>query len=372
MKILMLNYEFPPVGGGGSPVTFELCRHLVKLGHDVDVVTMRYKNLPAFECVDGVNIYRTWAIRGRPDICRTHEMATYIAGGLPTALRLLRRKRHDVIHCHFIIPSGVLAWLGGLMTGVPYLITCHGSDVPGYNPDRFKLAHKLLMPMWQFLVRRTPLLSSPSGSLKELVLSHCLRARITVVPNGIYPSSFDLGGVRERSILLCSRVLPRKGFQYALEAIEKLRPDWQVHVVGDGPYLPQLKRQAQGMETPVKFWGWLDKKDPQFKNLFAGSSIFIFTSEAENFPMVLLEAMSAGLAIITSTAGGCPEVVGDAALLVPPRDAEAIRSQLEKLIGSEQLRRQLSRAAVERVRQFGWPHVAEQYLSLYQKLQTMK
>ena len=87
--------------------------------------------------------------------------------------------------------------------------------------------------------------------------------------------------------------------------------------------------------------------------------------EAENFPVVLLEAMSAGLAVITSTAGGCPEVVGDTALLVEPRSSDAIREQLEKLISSEELRNHLSRAALTRVRNFAWPTVAQAYLDCY-------
>ena len=73
-QLLMLNYEFPPIGGGASPVTFDLCRQLVKLGHKVDVVTMHYGNLPRVEIVEGTRVFRTPAIRARPDICRTHEL----------------------------------------------------------------------------------------------------------------------------------------------------------------------------------------------------------------------------------------------------------------------------------------------------------
>ncbi|MBN2377577.1 MAG: glycosyltransferase, partial [Sedimentisphaerales bacterium] len=91
MKILTLNHEFPPVGGGASPVSFELCRHLVQLGHQVDVVTMGFGGLPGREVVDGVVVYRTPALRKRADICHTHEMATYLPGALPRALGLARR-----------------------------------------------------------------------------------------------------------------------------------------------------------------------------------------------------------------------------------------------------------------------------------------
>jgi glycosyltransferase involved in cell wall biosynthesis len=367
MKILTLNYEFPPVGGGASQVSYQLCKHLAALGHHVDVVTMRYGHSPAFESVDGINIYRTPALRKRPDICRTHEMATYLLGATWKTFRLAREKKYDVIHCHFIIPTGPLAWLLSKLTSIPFLITCHGTDVPGHNPDRFTTMHKLLLPLWRRLVRQTPLLISPSKSLASLIKKHVPQANIAIVPNGIDTEHFT-PSAKEQNILMCSRVLPHKGFQYALEAIKQLNTNWQVNLIGDGPYLPQLKHIAQQLNLPVNFWGWLDKNDPQFKKLYETSSIFIFTSEAENFPTVLLEAMSAGLAIITTTAGGCPEVVGDAALLVEPQDVNSLRQQLKRLIDSEDLRRQLSSVAQQRVQNFSWPNIARQYINYYQQI----
>jgi len=368
MNVLMLNHEFPPVGGGASPITFELSKQLVQMGNQVDVVTMHYGDLPRFETVDGVNVYRTPAIRKRPNICYTHELATYVPGALIKTIRLARREKYDIIHCHFIIPGGPLAWLVSKSAGVPFIITCHGSDVPGYNPDRFKLMHKVLLPPWRFLLRRTPLLTSPSESLKSLILEKYPRAKVNVIPNGIYTELFGKGP-KEKSILMCSRILPRKGFQYAIQAVKDMELDWQVNVVGEGPYLPELKRLAQDSKTPIKFWGWLDRNDPGFYELFSKSSIFIFPSEAENFPAVLLEAMSAGMAIITSTAGGCPEVVGKAGLLVEPRDTEGIREMLVQLVESEELRQQLGEAALQRAQQqFNWKKIAQKYLSCYNEV----
>jgi len=164
---------------------------------------------------------------------------------------------------------------------------------------------------------------------------------------------------------MCSRLLPRKGFQYVIKAIKDLTLNWQVNIVGQGPYLDELKTLAQGSKTPIKFHGWLDNNDQRFYQLFKEASIFVFPSEAENFPSVLLEAMSSGSAIITSTAGGCPEVVGDAGLLVAPGDVEAIRENILKLIESPQLRSDLASAATQRVQRFGWPHIAAEYLDCY-------
>jgi glycosyltransferase involved in cell wall biosynthesis len=365
MNILVLNYEYPPVGGGGATVTAQLCGRLASLGHGVDVITMHYGRLPREETEGGVRIIRTPALRRRPDLCRIPEMATYLLGALGPALEQTRRRTYDVIHAHFIIPTSPLARVLRRKTGIPYVLTCHGSDVPGYNPDRFQLIHKLLMPAWRRLTRSADLLVSPSGSLKRLIEQQCPEAQVRVIPNGFDLSLFEAGRPRTKSILLCSRLLPRKGFQYFLQAVQDLDLDWQIHIVGDGPYLEPLRKLAAACKPSVEFHGWLERDDPKLRMLYETSSIFVFPSEAENFPTVLLEAMAAGSAILTSTAGGCPEVVGETALLAEPKNPQAIREQLLRLIESEPLRRSLSEAARRRAQQFTWPAVAARYLEAY-------
>ncbi len=367
LKILMLNHEFPPVGGGAAPVTFDLCKQLVLKGHKVDVVTMRYDRLPRFETIDGVKIYRTPSIRKRPNVCYTHELATYFPGAVIKTLRLAKEEKYDIIHCHFIVPGGLLAWLVSKLTDIPFIVTCHGTDIPGHNPDRFGLVHRLIGPLWRFLAKRSAALTSPSESLKKLVLENCPEAKVHVIPNGIFIDQFK-PAEKIKSILMCSRIFKFKGFQYVIEAVKNMKLDWQVNVIGEGPYLPELRRLAEGSETEIKFWGWLDKSDQRFHELFSKSSIFVFPSEAENFPIVLLEAMGAGMAIITSTAGGCPEVVGSAGLLVQPRDVGGICQSLEKLIYSDNLRRQLSMAALDRVQKFSWENVVDRFIQLYEQI----
>jgi glycosyltransferase involved in cell wall biosynthesis len=283
------------------------------------------------------------------------------------AMRLVRENRYDVIHCHFIIPTGPLGWMLSRRFRIPLLVTCHGSDVPGYNPDRFGLTHRLIGPAWRFLVRRCQMLVSPSQSLADLIHRYEPNLAVRVIPNGIIESPVT-PAEKDKTIVLCSRLLPRKGFQYALAAVHDLDLDWQVEVIGDGPFRGELERIAAGSKTPVRFHGWLDQRDPRFTELYARGAIFVFPSESENFPSVLLEAMRAGMAIIASNAGGCPEVVGDAAMLVAPGDVEGIRKRIAELAGSSEQRRRLGEAALARVRQFGWPTVAGQYVRCYQEI----
>ncbi|MCF7973905.1 MAG: glycosyltransferase family 4 protein [Phycisphaerae bacterium] len=367
LKILMLNHEFPPVGGGASPVTYDLCRHLAQKGHQVDVVTMHFKGTPREACMDGVRVFRTPAIRKRADICHAHELATFYPGALIKALQLTRTTHYDIIHCHFLVPGGPLAWLVSRWRRIPLLVTCHGTDVPEHNPERFQWMHKLIGPAWRFLARHADQITSPSEYLKTAIHRACPDARVQVIPNGITLNRFE-PGPKKKQILMCSRLLAFKGFQHVIEAVKDLDLDWTVHIIGDGPYLPELKRLAGSSITPIQFTGWLDKTDPEFVALYRESAIFVFPSEAENFPTVLLEAMSARMAIISSTAGGCREVVGDAGMYVSPGDVAGIRESIVKLIESDSERERLAQAALERAGRFGWDTIADQFIETYQGL----
>ncbi|MGH7752549.1 MAG: glycosyltransferase family 4 protein, partial [Gemmatimonadales bacterium] len=110
MRILSLCYEFPPLGGGGARVVHGLSRELVRLGHEVDVVTMGRQGLPRREDVHGVQVYRVPCVRRALHVCTAPEAFSYLLGALPVALKLAKHRRYDLNHTHFIFPDGVIAW----------------------------------------------------------------------------------------------------------------------------------------------------------------------------------------------------------------------------------------------------------------------
>jgi glycosyltransferase involved in cell wall biosynthesis len=362
----MTSYEFPPIGGGGAAVVAGLSRELVAKGHDVDLVTMRFQGNPRHENVNGVQVHRVPCWRRVKHVCSAPEAFSYLAAAGPVIRELLSSKRFDVVHSHFILPDGLLAWRIRQLTGLPYVVTAHGTDVPGFNPHRMRLAHRLLRPVWQMVVRGASRIVSPSGVLERLVQAqHPDPGKTLVIPNGLEVGEYTPHGT-EPKVLVVTRMLERKGVQFLLESLAQSPIDHEVNIVGEGPYLPELRRQAAESGVRVKFWGWLENRSPQLRELYESSTIFVFPSEAENFPIVLLEAMAAGLAIITSAGTGCAEVVGDAALLVPPKDAQAITRALRRLIEEPGLRRSLGAAARRRIEEnFTWSAVAGRYLDEY-------
>ncbi|MCX6707344.1 MAG: glycosyltransferase family 4 protein [Candidatus Woesearchaeota archaeon] len=378
MRILVLNYEFPPLGGGAAPVAYSTAKELVKKGNKVDVVTMGYKGLPAHEKKDGMNIYRVKCLRKSKATCNSFEMLTYVVHAFFFCRKLLKEnnkknKEYDLNHTHFIIPTGVVSYLLKKLNKLPYVITSHGSDVPGYNPDKFQLQHIILKPFWKRIIRNSERIITPSDYLQDLIkksISFSKTGSIKTIQNGVYLQNFR-PGKKKKSILMVSRLVPRKGFQHAIKAMQGTGIDrkYEVNIVGDGPMLDELKRLSKEQNVRVKFWGWLDNNSKELKKLYAESSIYILPSSKENSSIALLEAMAAKMAIITTDISGCPETVGDAAILIRPESPEDIRKALLKITNDEALEKELQEKAYKRVSEnFTWEIIAERYLKEYKNI----
>jgi glycosyltransferase involved in cell wall biosynthesis len=367
MKVLMISYEFPPLGGGGAKVVHGLTNELVRLGHEVDIVTMGFRGLPKHEKMNSANIYRVSCLRANELICSTHEMVSYALSAIPFALRLIKSKHYDINHTHFILPDGLVSYLLKKITKLPYIITAHGSDVPGYNPDRFRIEHKILSPLWKMIVNDADQLVCLSEYLKSLVSKHYSGDKILVIPNGIDIDRFSPIRKKQKRILIVSRMFERKGIQYFLKAFDGLELDHEINIVGDGPYLQTLKQMIDCHSKKIKFWGWLEHTSRELRDLYETSSIFVFPSESENFPIVLLEAMSAGLAIITTKDTGCEEVVGNCAILVERKSPLSIKKGLQSLLNDPDKCSKLGQDARKRLEDnFSWNKIAIKYVDLYQ------
>jgi glycosyltransferase involved in cell wall biosynthesis len=187
----MLCYEFPPIGGGGAKVVHGLINELNKKNCEVDLVTMGYKELPKFEKNGTINIYRVRCVRFKKYLCTIPEMISYILSALPLVLKLARTNDYKINHTHFIFPDGILAYLLYRLTGLDYIITAHGSDVPGYNPNRFFLLHKLLRPLWNKIVEASKKIIFPSNNLKNLFEIVNRNVEVIIIPYGINLEKFS-------------------------------------------------------------------------------------------------------------------------------------------------------------------------------------
>jgi glycosyltransferase involved in cell wall biosynthesis len=142
--------------------------------------------------------------------------------------------------------------------------------------------------------------------------------------------------------------------------------DVDLALVGDGELRGQFERQAEslGIAKRVHFLG----ARSDVAELLKMADIYVHVPVFEGFGIAAAEAMAAGKPIIASDVPGLAQVVGDAALLVPPSDSEALAAAIRRLIASPELRLQLARAAVERSSQFSIEKTVEAYIELYRAI----
>jgi glycosyltransferase involved in cell wall biosynthesis len=372
MRILTLSYEFPPIGGGGSGVVKGLAVELVRLGHEVDVVTMGFRGLPAEGVVEGIRVHRVDCARRSESKCTAREALRYVLRAPAVVRRLLKAKAYDFVHVHFIFPDGILAWREVAPAGVPYLITAHGSDVPGYNRKKFfRLVHPFLRVLWRRVTRSAAEIVSPSQTLAELIHAVGPGVPVRVIANGIDARRYRPVPKREE-ILVATRLVERKGVQYLLEALAGSGIAWPVAIVGSGEYQQELVRLNESLGRPARMLGWLSNESGEFRDLIERAAIYVLPSDFENFPVALLEAMAAGCAIVTTRGHGCEEVVGNAAELVTPgssdreRCVRELRTVLHALTADSARRAELGRLARQRLEDnFSWGAVAQRYVERY-------
>lgn len=362
MNILSITYEYAPIGGGGGVVAAALNEHLAEQGHRVRVVTSRMRGLPARERIGGVEVRRVRCWRRHRHYTTAPELATTLIGSYRAACEMVRAERPDLIHAHFVVPSGWVARRVARRFRIPYVLTAHGSDIPGYNPDRFANLHRILAPAWRRIMADAAAITSPSAYLAGLVRRR-IDLPIHVVPNGYSPGATQ-GREKRDLVLVVARLFPRKGVEHFIDAVRDLATEWELVIAGDGPCLAELKARAGGETGRIRFVGFVDK--PTLRGLYEEARVMVFPSLRENFPMVLLEAMDAGCAVITTDAEGCAEVIGDAGLVVPKGDAAGIRDALRTLVDDSDLREELSRKASARVEQFRWPRLCTLYQDRYE------
>ena len=190
MRILVLNYEFPPIGGGGGRFTADLCRHLARFGHELRVQTSHFRGLPCQEVQEGYEIYRTWAGRRQAHTCTVPEMAVFLATNLIPALKHAASWRPQVVNVHFAVPTGVLAWVIRKVTGIPYVLSAQLGDVPGGVPVQTDHLFRWLKPLTTPIWRDAAAVTVPSAEVAELVQrAYGLTAH--VIPNGVELEALD-------------------------------------------------------------------------------------------------------------------------------------------------------------------------------------
>ena len=193
-------------------------------------------------------------------------------------------------------------------------------------------------------------------------------ARIRVIHHGVVPR--PLPSLPREKIVLCTGAIQRRKNQTALvRAFRALPNDWRLVLAGSEGYEAAETREAidrSPSKQRILVTGYIP--DTELADWYAKATIFAFPSLDEGFGMPVLEAMAAGIPVITSNRSSLPEVAGPAALLVNPSKDSEIETALETLASNETIRAHLREAGLERARLFPWNRAIEQTAQIYSEL----
>jgi glycosyltransferase involved in cell wall biosynthesis len=380
MKILILNHEFPPIGGGGGVAASNIARQLVDLGHEVVVVTTGWGERVPEQMIDGVRVYRIpGARRSQLDSKVMATMFRYCTIGYWRASEVIRKWHPDILHAFFTVPAGWVAVRLGKKFRIPTVISLRGSDVPGHNPDEFSLQMNLLKPFIGRLWRKADSVVAVSKSLRDRAYQNMPDGFIDVVYNGVnlerfFPPHIPRNHVGPLRILTVSRLVKLKGIQFLIQALSRIgsamKIDFMWRVVGDGNYRSQLESQAKtlGIENSSFLGGC-----PQESLLlhYNWAELFVLPSLAESFGIAFAEAMACGLPVIGTRVGGIPEFVrhGIDGLLVRPANTNAIFDALNTLVRKREEFEAIGKKARHHIeKNFNWRNAACSYAAHYTKL----
>jgi glycosyltransferase involved in cell wall biosynthesis len=373
MHILIVNSEYPPIGGGAGNASAHIARELVKLGQQVTVLTTRYADLAKDEIVEGVRVLRLPSLRARADRSTTREQIAFLISsallGIPAVLSL----RPHAALAFFGAPSGAAAWFWSLFLPLPYIVCLRGGDVPGFRPYDFARQHRLLAPLLRRVWKRAKAVVANSQGLRDLAHKFDPKSPIAVIPNGVDLERFH---VAQRSwqparLLFVGRVVYQKGLDVLLQALAGLKKmDWTLEIMGDGPQRAALENLAGSLSISerISFSGW--KQAGELVAAYARANLFAYPSRHEGMPNALLEAMASGLPAVATHIAGNEELVAheETGLLTPSDDVASLQARLAELIGDADARQRMGAAARERVAaRYSWQRVATEYFELIQQ-----
>ncbi len=380
MKILTLNYEYPPLGGGAGLITQHICKGLHNLGHSVTVITAGINSNTGSTNEDGLKIIRLPSKRKYEYQSNVSEMLSWIKHAKQKTLDYCSVNKPDVVFANFILPGGEVARFLKKKTGIPYVIISHGHDIPWFDPKQMFFYHMATYCRIKKIYNGCSALFLQSAFTKENAdrfsgKKH--RDKNIVIPNGCDTEKFPIVnhiGDRTLRIFTGGRMVGQKETVTLLRALTILKSSnvqFHLTIAGDGPLLPSLKKfcAKHGLNDVVIFTGWLKKSD--IPKHMGKSDVFVIPSRAEAMSISLLEALCSGVYAIVTPVSGNTDLVreGVTGKFFPVGDHQALAKALEDLVILMKNGYPVKPEHVEKFRTlYNWTNIVRQYESELQKI----
>jgi glycosyltransferase involved in cell wall biosynthesis len=367
---LLINYEYPPLGGGAATASKNLALALKRRGNRVVVLTSAYESLRGILDEEGVIVVRISALRRSVHRSSLLQMAAYLLLACRYVVQAAQHYEVDRVIAFFSVPGGVVArWLQ-LCRPTPYVVSVRGGDVPGTEP-KLSGFYRLLTGLRRHILRHARLIAAPSIGLKQLSEA-ADPVSVRVIPNGVDPMFFRPSENRELGqlvLLFVGRLHWQKNVSALVFVLEEIRTRFGLQavarIVGDGPERSNLEKlvKGRGLENAVSFEGWLSRTETA--DAYRQAFLLVNLSRYEGMPNVVLEALASGLPVVGSNISGNAELVEDGStgfLFNLEEDPAKIAEQIVILSRDPDRRKAMGISARESVAaKYTWEQVAAMY-----------
>lgn len=372
MRLLFVNYEYPPVGGGAATATAEMARSAAKHGHQVTVLTSASGENAGWSRDGQVVLRRVRSRRERGGQFSIREMASFVLRAALVLPSVVKRSQAQGCIVFFSMPCGPLGMLFRLISNRPYVVSLRGGDVPGAEPQLTGM-HRRLRFVRRFVLTRAAAVVANSPGL-AVMSENADPIAVRFIPNGVDLERFKPAAHRPSDpfrFLFVGRLNEQKNVGLLLEAAAALsrsgNPPFRVSIVGDGPLHHSLRKHAAslGIDGFVDWVKWLTRD--QMPAVYQSAHCVINPSHYEGMPNVVLEAMACAVPVIVSDVAGNRDIVENdkSGIVVPHNDCKGLVAAMARALREQNYLETLGAHARSRAEQYSWDATTLQYIDLF-------
>lgn len=377
MKILILNYEFPPLGGGAGIVTQHLANEFSNKEHSVTILTTWFSGEPEYHVDQNITIIRLTSKRKYSYQSNPIEMYDWMIKAKNYAESHFQKGNFDICLANFTLPGGEVARYLKTKFNLHYVILSHGHDIPWFSPKQMFFWHLLCFPLIKKIMKESANNILLTESLKlnaDKFLGKKYSEKNKVIPNGIL--AFDVRkGFNSKDVVLkalfVGRLVDQKDPLTVVRGFQKLQENnipIQLKIIGDG----NLKEETESFISKyqlknIEVFGKISQS--QVMEEYSKAHILIAPSRDEAMSLSVLEALSCGLYVFATEVSGNKELIrnninGSFVEYGNPNDVsnKIIFFYKEKFLKDYQYPEKLRETLLQN---YSWHKTAEKYLEIF-------
>jgi glycosyltransferase involved in cell wall biosynthesis len=375
MKVLMLNNEFPPLGGGTGTVNQAILNNLNDSPDlSIDLITSSPENIYESETFnERITIYKVPVNRFNIHHASNKELILYAIRAFSYGFRKNRQRKYDMCLAWSAVPAGASALGLKLISGLPYILRVSGPDIPGFE-ERYKNLYPVLKPLIRSIWKNADIVIAKCSAEAEMIHEIDPNVGVTIIPNGVDTDQYipgesipDEGPLK----LLCvARLIKRKGQHHLIEALKKIKDlgvDIIVDLVGSGDAEGEYRVlvNEHDVEDRINFQGYIPREE--MPEVYAQAHIFVLPSFNEGMSVATLEAMACGLPVIVSRTPGTEDLVieGENGFTFDWGDIKTLTNLLLELESDRAYARKMGQASRNLAYRFTWESSSQKFDQLF-------